>query len=85
MKEADGRQAEYLDIRLLIVNGFTETGVFNESYHSCLPPYSCRAPPAKWACISTVAVVLIAALYLHLSPKCSYASIFVLSLILFLI
>ena len=48
------KEAEYLDVKLHIVNGLIETDVFSKNCHSYLPPYSCHAPSVFKGLISGV-------------------------------
>ena len=48
------KEAEYLDVKLHIVNDLIETDVFSKNCHSYLPPYSCHAPSVFKGLISGV-------------------------------
>ena len=49
-----GKEAEYLDVQLRIVNGLIEANVFSKNCHSYLPPCSCHAPSVFKGLISGV-------------------------------
>ena len=49
-----GKEAEYLDVKLHIVNGLIEIDVFSKNCHGYLPAYSCHAPSVFKGLISGV-------------------------------
>ena len=49
-----GKEAEYLDVKLHIVNELIKSNVFSKNCYSYLPPYSCHAPSVFKGLISGV-------------------------------
>eukprot|EP00745_Piridium_sociabile_P028914 TRINITY_DN46767_c1_g1_i5.p1 TRINITY_DN46767_c1_g1~~TRINITY_DN46767_c1_g1_i5.p1 ORF type:complete len:381 (-),score=50.73 TRINITY_DN46767_c1_g1_i5:160-1302(-) len=53
-----GKEAEYLDLKLSMDNGYIKTDVFSKNSHSYLPPHSCHAPSVFKGLISGVGIRL---------------------------